>query len=392
MTQINGDEGKALPPERQSQEFELTEYDAHQERQRRRNWTLHDVPFYKGKGQSLEQNPFDWHHFDYLNYYDQVYGRKSGSAGIGKLREAALVAVSDDDDFTKHPYYKENPGYFPRISGNAAATFDLARLRHQQDAYAEILTHNGVKLYWLKFPRRPIGVYGPMTNLLSAGDLMVIPGGSIIAKPGYSLAPTSGFGRVEHLGRWAFWNLSIPPLLTVIGNGAWTPGVFLADDVYVQALSVETNEDGMRQVEPVLRRQCGKGLHIQLIYAPDHQYYDPATGISARADMVVAPLDVKTVLVHTPGIDLDCAKWLWDNGYKVIEVEPEERNALPCNLMPLEAGHVVMNAKAPRTIAKVGRSGIQVSAVDYGEYNALGAGLRAATLQILRDEGPRRFT
>lgn len=392
MTQITGYEGKPLPAERRSQEFERTEYDVHQERQRLRNWSLQDVPFYKGKGQSLEQNPFDWHHFDYLNYYDQVYGRKSGSAGIGKLREVALVAVSDDDDYTKHPFYKGNPGYLPYYGREGAAKFELGRLRQQQQAYAETLRRDGVKVYWLEFPRHPVGMFGPMTNLLSAADLMIIPGGSIIAKPGFSHAPTSGFGRIEHLGRWAFWNLSIPPLLTVTGKGAWLPGVFLADDVYFQAMSIETNEEGMNQIEPVLRRQCGKDLYVQRIYMPDHQYYDPSTGISARADMVLAPLDVKTVLVHTPGIDVDCAKWLWDNGYKVIEADPDERHALPCNLISLEAGHVVMNAAAPKTIAAVGRAGVQVTAIEYDEYNALGAGIGAATMQILRDEGPRRFS
>lgn len=382
MTQINGDEGKPLRSERRSHEFELTEYDAHQERQRMRNWTLNDVPFYKGKGQSLEQNPFDWHHFDYLNYYDEVYGRKSGAAGIGKLREVALVALVDDEDYRHHPHY----------GLNGSKSIDAGRLRHQQETYAAALSKNGVKVYWVKFPVQAIGAFGPMTNKVSAADLMIIPGGAILSKSGYSLAPTSGFGRVEYLGRWAFWNLSIPPLLVVIGKGAWLPGVFLADDVYFQAMSVETNEEGISQVEPVLRRQCGKDLHVQRIYTPDHRYYDPSTGISARADMVLAPLDVKTVLVHSPGLDVDSLKWLWDNDYNVIEAESDERHALPCNLIPIEPGHVIMNAKAPKTIAKVGRAGIQVLAVEYDEYNKLGGGVRSATMQILRDQGPRRFS
>ncbi len=108
--------------------------------------------------------------------------------------------------------------------------------------------------------------------------------------------------------------------------------------------------------------------------------------------MVLAPLDVKTVLVHSPGLDVDSLKWLWENDYKVIEVETDERHALPCNLLPIEPGHVIMNAKAPKTIASVGRTGIQVTAVEYNEYNRLGGGVRSATMQILRDQGPRRFS
>ncbi len=96
MAQISGREGTRVPETRRSHEFALTEYDAWQERQRGRNWSLaNDVPFYKGKGQ--EQNPFDWHNYDYLNYYDQVYGRKCGAAGIGRLGESAILEVSSYD-------------------------------------------------------------------------------------------------------------------------------------------------------------------------------------------------------------------------------------------------------------------------------------------------------
>ena len=392
MTQVKGSEGKPLSPERRSQQFEATEYDAHQEKQRWRNWTLNDVPFYKGKGQSLEQNPFDWHHFDYLNYYDQVYGRKCGAGGIGKLREVALVVVSEDDDYTNHPYFKDDPAYMSRLGFQHTKGVDVERLRQQQEAYAEVLKQNGVSVYWVKFPHRAMGAFGPMTNRTAAASLMIIPGGSIIPKKPYSLSPTSGFGQAEYLGRWAFWNLSIPPLLTIMGKGTWGPGVFLADDIYCQAMSIETDDEGMRQVEPVLRRQCGEHLHIQRIYTPDHQYFDPATGIGARADMIIAPLDLRTVLVHSPGVDVDTVKWLWDSGYKVIEANVDERMALPCSSILLEPGHVIMPANAPKTIAAVGRAGIQVTAVEYNDHDAIGMGIRSATMQILRDNGPRRFS
>ena len=145
MTQISGKEGTQLPEGRRSQEFALTEYDAHQERQRRRNWTLNDVPFYKGKGKSLEQNPFDWHDYDYLNYYDEVFGRKCGSAGIGKLREVGLVRVSDDDNYAEHPYMKEDPDYIVRDGMLEERKMDIGKLREQQLMYAEALTSCGVQ-------------------------------------------------------------------------------------------------------------------------------------------------------------------------------------------------------------------------------------------------------
>ena len=232
------------------------------------------MPFYKGKGESLSQNPFDWHDYDYLNYYDQVFGRKCGSAGIGKLRDVGILEVTEDDDYAAHPYYREDPAYMDRDGFFSGRAMDIPRMRDQQARYAELLAENGVNVYWIRYPDKPMGAFGPMTNQMSAAELTVLPGGSIIAKKAYALAPTSGFGRTEYLARWAFWNLGIPVLLTVVGKGAWVTGVFLADDVYCQAMSVETNEEGMAQVEPVMRRVCGEDLHVQRIYVPTRNYFE----------------------------------------------------------------------------------------------------------------------
>ena len=149
----------------------------------------------------------------------------------------------------------------------------------------------------------------------------------------------------------------------------------------------------MQQVEPVLRRACGDDLHIQRVYTPGHAYYDRASGISAHTDMVIAPLDIGKVLVYSPGLDVDTNRWLWDNGYTIIEADVDEQvNAAACNLIPLEPGRVIMHAGAQKTVDQVRRAGVDVTTVDYSEYNRFGAGIHCATMQILRDPGPRKFT
>ena len=106
MTEIDGREGPALPEERRSPGFTLTEYDAHQERRRARGrWSLGEVPFYRPDGR---QDPLAWHDFDYLDAYQEVYGRRCGSAGIGRLREVAIVRPSADDEYSNHPYFHED--------------------------------------------------------------------------------------------------------------------------------------------------------------------------------------------------------------------------------------------------------------------------------------------
>ncbi len=393
MSPITGREGEPLPRARRSREFTVTEYDVWQERQRQRNWTLNDVPFYKGKGQSIDQNPFDWHDYDYLEYYDQVFGRKCGSAGIGKLREVGLVRVSEHDDYGVHPYFLEDPDYLRRDGHMNADRMDVARLHDQQCRLAEIYESHGITVYWIEYPERPMAAFGPMTNLHSAAELTVLPGGSVIGKKGYALAPVSGFGRTEYLGRWAFWNLGIPVLLTIIGKGTFVRGVFLADDVYVQAMSVETNHEAMDQLEPVMRRACGEDLHIQKIYTPGATYGDRRTGISAHTDMVIMPLDIDKALVYPAGLDVDTCEWLWRHGYTLIEAAPEEQMTHDaCNGVILEPGLVLMHREASETIKRVRAAGVEVIAVDYSEYNRMAGGMDCATMQILRDPGPRKLS
>jgi N-dimethylarginine dimethylaminohydrolase len=273
-----------------------------------------------------------------------------------------------------------------------ALQVDIERLRDEQENLAEKLEESGVKVYWIEYPEKPMAAFGPMTNQHSASELLVVPGGSIIPKKGYALAPLSGFGRTEYLARWAFWNLGIPPLLTIVGKGVWIAGVFLAEDVYVQTMSVETNAEGLEQVIPVLKKVCGEDLRIRTIQTPGAAYFDRKSGYNAHTDMIIAPLDVDKLLVFPGGIDTSTHIWLRKAGYKTIEVDVEEQiKDCPCNLIPLEPGRVIMHAGAERAIAAVRKAGVEVIPVPYTEYNKFGGGIHCATMQILRDPGPRHF-
>ena len=105
MTQIRGKENEPLAERRRSHGFAVTEYDAHQEVLRQRDWKFADVPFYEGKG--AEHDPFAWNDLDYLDTYRQIYGRRCGSAGIGTLREVGITRPSADDEYSNHPYFHE---------------------------------------------------------------------------------------------------------------------------------------------------------------------------------------------------------------------------------------------------------------------------------------------
>ncbi len=393
MTEIFGDEGPALPEPRRSRTYPVTEYDEHQEKLRKQaRWSLKDVPGYRGKGKP--QDPLAWHDVDYLDVYQKVYGRRCGSAGIGKLREVAIVAPGPDDEYSNHPYFHEDKEYMNRDGFFLLSDkLDIAKLKDEAAAFGAKFEENGVKVHWLHFPEKPMAAYGPMMNMHSAAELMVVPGGGIIGKKSYALSPTAGYGRTEYFARWALWNLGIPVLFTVTGEACWVMGNWLADDVFINGIGIEGDWRGLEQVAPVLRRACGEDLRIVSCVAPSWKYFDKHTGANTHAGMVVSGLDVNKVLVHTPGVDFNTMAWLKRNGYRIIEADLEEMiKHSAAAIVSLGPGIVMMHARAKKTIAAVRKAGVEVVPIDYDEYNKYGAAITCATMLLNRDPGPKKFS
>jgi N-dimethylarginine dimethylaminohydrolase len=109
--------------------------------------------------------------------------------------------------------------------------------------------------------------------------------------------------------------------------------------------------------------------------------------------MVISALDSDKVLVHTPGIDIDTHVWLRKMGYQIVEADLEEQiKHSAAAAVTLEPGHVMMHARAAKTIAAVRKVGVEVTPIDYDEYNKYGAAIVCAAMLILRDPGPRKFS
>jgi N-dimethylarginine dimethylaminohydrolase len=392
MTRKVEETSPMLRPERKSHSFTLTEYDAYQERLRGKPWSHQEMP--KSGENGTDVDPFAWREIDYLDVYERIYGRKCGAAGIGKLREVGITLPTADDEYSNHPYFHEDRDYMNRDGFFFLSDrVDLEKLKDEAAKFAEAFEKNGVKVYWVRYPEKPIAAFGPMMNMHSAAELLVVPGGSIIPKKGYALAPTAGLGRAEYLARWAYWNLGIPPLVTVTGTGVFVCGIFIADDIYMQGIGVETNWEGLEQVAPVLRRTCGKELHIQAIRTPGWRYFDKLTGANTHAGMVISGIDRDAVLIHAPGVDIATYEWLKYHGYKIIEVDTQEQiHHSASATVVLEPGHIMMHARAKKSIAAVRRAGYEVTPIEYDEYNKYGAAITCATMLILRDPGPRKLS
>jgi N-dimethylarginine dimethylaminohydrolase len=322
------------------------------------NWTLHETDFY--------------------DEVEQIWGRRWGAEGIGRLREVLVSRPTENE--TRPEYAQEWQYYYSTAAGNA----DLGRLQAQFDEYYQVLRDNGVRVNYIEPPVPAIGAYGYLKNLVTlAGGGLVARGGAIIHR--------MGLGSWQR-GREVIWSqaltaLGVPIYLTIHGRGIGEPGAgrWLDPKTFVFNNSVVANEEGMRQIEFVLN---GLGIELVRTYSPG---WIGTTGHgnigTTHADMFLMVPDHGLAVLAPHLVDYEFVRYLMRRDFKVIEVPVEEYWDLAVNGVTLEPGKVILNAGAPTTVAALERAGVEVIQVDFSESHKFAiAGLHCATLELVRDQ------
>ncbi len=326
-----------------------------------------------------------WHNIDALDIYPKIYGREFGANGIGKLREVALIDITEHERYVA---YDQDPAYFPQM-GLAHNELDTALMRDQSLGYEAALEAAGVVAHRVAYPNPPVGPYGPQRGTWAANELLIVRGGSIIEK--IAVSPL-GFGRSEYLALWAHTRLGIPPVATITGTGVAEAGpcLWLAEDVFVAASGIAFNDEGLDQLIPVVERSClADEMTSLVLQCAGGMYFHPQSGVSHHPDMVIGPLDHRKVIAYLPGIDFQSWRWLKDHDFEIVECETDEHVLYgPANLTLLEPGRVIMMSEAPNAVAAVRKAGVEVIEVPYAEFMRTGGGLHCSTMRIWRDAGP----
>lgn len=327
--------------------------------------------------------PPDYHRYHQIHWNEELealWGRRWGAAGCGRLREVALARPTEHE---ASPTWLEDPAFF-YVDPDAGLP-DIAVMQREHDRYAEVLRSNGVTVHAVDVPAVPLGPYGLLKRTTTAA-VLVPPGGAILAR---EAAPYTR-GRHKYFARFLA-NLGCPILMQIHGRGVSQidASVFVAENCLVTFISTDSNQEAVDQVMPVLRR-CGvEDVHVAHCSGPLHRT-DWRAWHAMHPDMWIAPLDEGLVLLNPSLCDYGTVLWLLDKGFRIIEVDPDEqRGYAPANLVPLEPGRVIMHAGAERTAAAVRAAGVKVIEVDWTEGIKYGGGIRCATMQLVRDPGPR---
>ncbi len=123
------------------------------------------------------------HEHDYLEEYEQIWGRRWGAMGIGRLCTVGLV--KPDPEWEAHDFWAREPEFF-LLRYEREIDPDLMLRSHEE--YARLLTDVGVEIKWCPFDNR-MGAYGPMRKLFMAEEVKIVRGGAILARFGRARPP-----------------------------------------------------------------------------------------------------------------------------------------------------------------------------------------------------------
>src|SRR5581483_8911762 len=158
------------------------------------------------------------HETDFYDEVEQIWGRRWGAEGIGKLREVLVSRPSENE--IRPEYAREWQYYYSSAAGNA--------------------------------------------------DLVKLPGSGLVVRGGV-IMHRYGLGSWQR-GREVIWSkafsaLQLPVYLTIHGRGICEPGAgrWLDEKTFVFNESVVANEEGLRQLQFVLE---GLGVEFVLAHSP----------------------------------------------------------------------------------------------------------------------------
>jgi N-dimethylarginine dimethylaminohydrolase len=319
--------------------------------------------------------------YSYLDEYEQTWGQKWGSIGIGRLREVGLI--KPEPDWEGSALWKKDPAFFC-LRHTKDIDGDLMLKNHEE--YSNLLESLGIKIHWMKFEDK-IGTWGPMRKLFMGQEPKLVLGGAVIPR----FAHASFKRGLDREFTKFLVSIGCPILYTVHGNGIFEiapMSVPILEGVWVVGMSAQScNQEGLDQTLPVLYRSGVK--HVQICHL--QSIMDSwESGGEFHTDMVIGALDDHVVLVYPGSLDFSTYVWLKENKFKIIEIPADEqKTCYPANLITVEPGRVIMPKAAVKTIKLVEQAGIEVIPFDSSGIMQGGTnGIRCITMEMLRDVGP----
>jgi N-dimethylarginine dimethylaminohydrolase len=262
------------------------------------------------------------------------------------------------------------PGSLAKISDPASGLMlervDLAAMRAQADVIASTFRRDGIEVLMADHPATA------PPNIVFMRDLFFMtPAGAVIAR----MASVQRAGE-ERYAAAALADAGYPILRTVTGAATFegADALWLDDRTVAVGVGFRTNPAGLREVSAALHDQGAQAVAVPL-----------NAGVQHLLGSVVM-LDERLAAVHA-GASPRLRELLRERDYRVIAFEPDAEfvGARGMNLVTIAPRRVVMPAGAPTIRKRLEGAGVEVQAVDVGEYLKAAGGLGCVTGILHRD-------
>lgn len=287
-----------------------------------------------------------------------VWGRKwSVASEVGKLRAVLLRRPGKEIESVKNPEdwrWKD--------------VMDPQKARDQHDAMAEVYRSCGVEVFYVEDQRedRPNAIF-------MRDNVLGTPEGAILCRQ------ATAFRRGEEKAvSLALSKAGCPIVRTISGKGFFEGacGMWIDRQTIVLGTGVRSNEEGVRQVEEVLKPMGVENvIRFQIPWGHAH------------LDGLMNPVDKKKLLIFPWQVPYDVVDPLIRKGFKILEAPSleEVKYGSAVNLVALEPGRVLTPKGNPKTKALLEKNGIEVLEVEVGELMKGFGSLHCMTAFLERD-------
>jgi N-dimethylarginine dimethylaminohydrolase len=269
-----------------------------------------------------------------------AWGRRwSVSSEVGRLRAALLRRPGKEIEAVKNP-----------ADWRWKDVMDPQRARDQHDALAETYRSFGVDVFYVDEQRedRP-------NALFMRDNVLGTPEGAILCRQ------ATAFRRGEERAvALALAKIGCPIVRTISGKGVFEGacGIWLDRETIVLGTGVRSNEEGVRQVEDVLRAMgVVNFLRFQIPWGHAH------------LDGLMNLVDRKKALLFPWQVPYDVVDALIRRGFQIIEAPSVEevKRGSAVNLVALEPGRVLMSKGNPLTKAVLEKNRVEVLEIEVDE-------------------------
>jgi N-dimethylarginine dimethylaminohydrolase len=174
---------------------------------------------------------------------------------------------------------------------------------------------------------------------------------------------------------WTLAKLGMPILRTIHGTGILEGGsfAFINPRTAVVGLSSRVNEEGVRQLEEVLKVQGIELLRVHL------------TGYRLHIDGAFVMVDVDTAIINPTQLPFWFLQKLEEMKIRTIEVCHEDP-VWTINCLAVRPGRVLMaDQVSGRTLEKLDKAGVSIRLVPFDKVYLGGGGIHCSTGPLVRD-------